>query len=252
MVQQPPVDLISILLLSWDRGAELMKTLEHNLEHCGYPYELLICDQGSKDPRVLPYLKSKNPAYLRENWSNEGVGRAFNQLYLRSTGKYIALMSNDIIWPVNWGKLGVGWALRVHNSGLIGIDWGHSGTPPLTIKRDIEAHYLDKTLNRIFGPTMFRREVVDRVGLFSEDFGPYGLEDSDFNERVNRSGFTSFYIPGLRAQHIVHDVGQDTPYRHKKDESLEKNLAIFWKRHEAYDKGEPLKVDMPEKKGPFW
>ncbi len=247
--------LISILLLSIDRYDTLVKTLEHNLANVGCSYELLICDNGSSDSRVIPYLESKNPAYFRNNSVNEGIAKSFNQLYLRSKGTHIALMSNDILWPKDWGKEMTSWADKVPDSGLVGIMFRDGGNPPLAVKHDFRAHWVIDTgtqdMSRIFGPTLFRRGVVEKIGLFAEEFGPYGLDDSNLNERVTFAGLNSFYLPGLKSQHLIEDSGQTTEYRKAKDKSLYENDAIYNRKRnhmlETGDYTEPL----PERKDPL-
>ena len=241
---------ISILLLSWDRYDLLVKTLNHNLSVINYPYELLICDQGSKDKKVLDFLETKESMYFRKNSKNEGIGKSFNQLYLRSHGKYIALMSNDILWPANWGSTMVEWLEKVPNAGLCAFEWWNWLMPPLKKKFGYEAYWLAADKNRVYGPMMFKRYVVEQVGLAPESFGPYG-EDFDFNERVNRAGFNSFYIPGVKAQHLGDDVGEQTEYRKMKDASVGPNLDLFWKRHALWEQGESIREPLPPLRDPL-
>jgi GT2 family glycosyltransferase len=102
--------------------------------------------------------------------------------------------------------------------------------------------------NRVYGPLMFKREVVEAVGLFPESYDAYG-EDFDFNERVNRAGFNSFFIPGLRANHIGGETGPAT--RKMKDESCAKNLTSFWARHAQWEAGASIKEPLPEMREPL-
>lgn len=190
--------------------------------------------------------------YFRENQANEGVGKAFNQLYLRSTGDLIVLMGNDILMPPGWLAEMVKYATQVPRSGLIGVDWGHGGVPPISAQFGINAHWLNGKYDRVFGTTMVRRQVIEQVGLFYEGYGPYGLEDSDLNERVNRAAFNSCYVPNIhfRSQHLDHDVGSNTEYRRMKDKSLADNLAIFHERVAQFDKGN-LSTPLPPLRSPY-
>lgn len=190
----------------------------------------MVCDQGSKDKRVIDLIEFYKPSYFRKNSKNEGCGKSFNQLYLRSRGEIIVLMGNDIECAKGWLEVMCAYLKDVMHSGLCSIDWGHGSTPPVTEKYGIKARYLNSELNRCFGVTGMKRELIEKVGLFHEGYGPYGLEDSDLNERVNRMGFTSFYLPYTRSKHLCEDVGVDSEYRKAKDESLSKNVIIFNKR----------------------
>jgi GT2 family glycosyltransferase len=51
------------------------------------------------------------------------------------------------------------------------------------------------------GAALYRRSMLERLGLFDEDFFAY-LEDVDLNFRANRAGFTCRYIPAARVYHI--------------------------------------------------
>jgi hypothetical protein len=48
------------------------------------------------------------------------------------------------------------------------------------------------------------------------------MQDSDYSFRLKQTGHLNYYLGGLTAEHIGHDVGQDTPYRKMKDEGLSK------------------------------
>lgn len=249
MTELPPI--ASILFLAWDRYDLTVRTLTNNLARANYPYELLVCDQGSSDPRVVSFLQGLEPVYLRKNSRNEGVGHSFNQLYLRSKGKHIVLLGNDLECEQDWLLTMVSYLNQVPNSGLCSIDWGHQGVPPTETKFGIPARYLTPQLNRCFGVTAFRRELVDKIGLFHSGYGVYGLEDSDFNERVNRSGFNSFYLPGMSSLHLDSDVGNNTPYRRVKDESLQGNANVLGQRLKQFEIGEGLVELLPERREPL-
>jgi GT2 family glycosyltransferase len=50
---------------------------------------------------------------------------------------------------------------------------------------------------------LFRREVFERIGMFSEDYFMYA-EDIDLNDKARRAGFTNYYIGEAR---IIHHGG---------------------------------------------
>lgn len=241
--------IASLLMITLDRFEITPKVWKTNVENVGIMdglnTEYLICDNGSNDQRIVEHFSRWPLAYHRKNLVNEGVGRAFNQLFLRSKGDYIAILGNDIEMEPYWLTTAIEWLDKVPNSGLAGFNWGHGHVPPLTEKFGVKAHWLNAKLNRIFGAWVFRRKLVEDLGLFYEGYGKYGIEDSDVNERVNRAGYNSFYIPDMKSKHLVNDVGQRSEYRKMKDESLSNNLTIFSQRVAGFDKGETLKCELP-------
>lgn len=243
---------ISLMMLTIDRFEVTVQTFRQVMEaarvnlHPTAQLELLVCDNGSLDKRLVSFFANQGCHYQRINMRNEGVGKAFNQLFLRSTGKFCAFIGNDIEMPAGWLNAAIQMLTWVPKPGLIGFDWGHGHTPPMSKKFNIDAHWLTPTLNRVFGNWVFRRELVEDMGLFHEGYGPYGIEDSDVNERANRLGYNSCYLPNMRSRHVVWDNGQQTEYRKMKDKSLSDNCTIFGERLKAWDAGTlPLREPLP-------
>jgi GT2 family glycosyltransferase len=252
---------ISICAITIDRYEISTQCIGENIINCGVPredIELLVADNGSTDKRIIEYVQSLKPGYHRLNSSNEGVSRAFNQLMNRAMGDYICLIGNDIKLPTGWLDAMVAYAEVVPNSGIIGIKCT-AELPPLTVKKDHfaynrAAHYLDAKYDKVFGTMLFSRKVLSTVGGFHEGFHPYGLEDSDFNNRVNLAGFQSLYLPEAAwwSNHIGSDVGNGTDYRKMKDESLSSNSVLFGERHAAYlNRSLPIYEPLPSLKDPI-
>lgn len=236
--------MISIMMLTIDRFQETKKSLSHNLKELK-DYELLVADNGSSDKRVIEYIASLKPKYHRINSSNEGVAHAFNQLFLRSSGDYIVLLGNDITLPVGWFAEAKKYIDHVPNCGIVGFDWGHGQIPPISKKFGAIAHYLTPKFNRVFGVWVLHRRVIENVGLFNQSFIGYGLEDSDMNERVNRAGFNSLYLPNMKSHHLCNDAGKTTEYRKMKDNYLKHNLGVFHSLIAQYDQGESIVAPLP-------
>lgn len=236
---------VSFLMLNIDRYEVMKDTITKNIERVGVDVEieLLFCDNGSTDKRAIEFLDSMNPKYFRKNSSNEGVARAMNQLYLRSTGDLIVLLGNDILLPQGWLKSAMAYAHATPKCGIIGIDWGHGQLPPCTEKFSLNAHWVTPEKNKVFGVWILQRKLIEQIGFFADDFLQYGLEDTNFNERVNRAGFYSFYLPDMKSEHLCNDAGQSSEYRKMKDYYMDKNYYIQlekMKRIESGDFIEPL------------
>jgi glycosyltransferase involved in cell wall biosynthesis len=245
------------MMLTIDRFNITPQVWEENIKNAkiglpeGIELELLVADNGSKDQRIKDYFLNQKLHYFRNNMKNEGVGHAFNQLYLRSTGQYLAFLGNDIKMPAGWLAKAIEYHQKVPKAGILGWSWGHFGIPPMTEKHGVLAHHLSAPLNRVFGAWFMARSLVEELGLFDERFDKYGMEDSSMNEKVNRAGYNSFYLPHTKSSHLVHDVGEKSEYRKMKDDSLSKNLQIFLDIVKEWDNGAPLKTPLPEPKEPL-
>ena len=241
---------VSLMMLTIDRYDITKQCLDHNMQNTGlsaseFNLELLVADNGSTDERIIKYIQQAPClTYHRVNARNEGVGRAFNQLELRATGDYLVFLGNDIKLPKGWLAEAIRYLDAVPKSGIAGFDWGHGGVPTCEGRdfggRTIIAHWLTPKLNRVFGVWVMRRGLVDHLGLFPELYEFYGLEDSNFNERVNRAGYNSFYIPNMKSEHLCNDVGNGTSYRAMKDRSMSINLGLFAKDVQRWEAGGEL------------
>lgn len=239
---------VSICLLTLDRYELTKQVLEQAIRNAGTLFEeleFLVCDNGSTDRRIVEYIQNASVYYHRVNSKNEGCAKGFNQLLARATGDYFCLIGNDILLPPGWLAKMIEYADAVENSGIIGIKCT-AAVPEPTLEHHkghpVKAHYLNKTIDKVFGTMLFRRGVLDRVGGFYEGFDVYGIEDSDFNNRVNLAGFKSLYVPDLVSTHLGDDVGHDSAYRKMKDESLNRNAQLLAARIANYFNGfyEPI------------
>lgn len=242
--------MISFCMLNIDRFDVMPKVLDSNISSSGVPiYELLFCDNGSTDKRSIDFLESKRPQYFRKNSRNEGVAHAFNQLLIRANGDYICLMGNDIRMPEVWAKTAIEYLEKVPYAGIAGFQCT-AEMPPISTRGNITAHFLNQRIDKVFGTMVFKRKILEYVGGFCEKFEIYGCEDSDFNNRINKAGLQSFYIPGAQSHHLVNDVGTNGEYRKMKNEALTKNMTILGERMKWVDEGnffEPL----PEMRDPI-
>lgn len=241
---------ISICMISWNRAEIMKKALNHNLkmikDRDKYNLEFLFADQGSTDNSV-EVLKSYSPHYLRLNSKNEGVAQTFNQLMIRATGDYVCLWGNDILMDEDWLGEKLRYAKHIGDvCGLIGIKCT-AALPPMSNQFGVNAHFIDEKIDKVFGNWLIPRHVLDCIGYFDENYIGYGLEDSDYNNRVTRTGFVSFYIPNKISRHLCDDVGKKNKYRRDKDNFLKHNIDYhnkkWWQK--------PIDINLVEKGIPF-
>lgn len=203
----------------------------------GGDVELLWCDNGSTDERVIPYMHSLAPTYARCNKTNMGCAKMHNQMMLRAKGDLLVFLDDDTELQQNWlldmvetyeavapfienGVAGIHSLLDLHEPKALGDVVIHPALPP---KEDA-----------VFCTRMLDRQVIKKVGYFCEDYGPYGLVDNEYTSRVHHSGFTNYYIGSQRAEHLGWDICDGTEYRRMKDESMRAAGPIFLANMKRY------------------
>jgi GT2 family glycosyltransferase len=160
-----------------------------------------------------------------------GIARAINEgLEKTKDCDAIVTCSNDIEMPVNWLQRMVEVVSNIENTGMCGIHCveGHGELS------HINGQVVNKTFTA-FGNVMIPRKAIDTIGMFNEDYDPYGMQDADYAYRLNAMGFTNYYIAGLTSNHIGHDVGEQSEYRKMKDEGLALSDAKWQKWTKQYD-----------------
>jgi GT2 family glycosyltransferase len=144
----------------------------------------------------------------------------------------VCILANDILLPENWLLKWVNYSNLIPKTGIIGIHCVED-LPPLTDG----VH----KVHTPFGDNYLTRELIDTIGGYNEEYDPYGMQDRDFAERATIAGFTNYYLPDLRSEHIGHDVGNGTEYRRMKDESLGRAQAVWEKYQPIYHTEKKIK-----------
>lgn len=214
---------VGCILLTCGRPELTLQVIQHNFWNSGLDADVYLVDNGSSDEdhqRVLEaYLHFKA---IHRFDSNKGIATALNagiQMALNDGCDAIVTLANDILMPAGWLATMVEYASKVENTGMAGIHCVE-GLDPLN---DLGVH----PTFTAFGNVLITKAAVDKVGAFNTAFDPYGMQDADYAFRLNNTGFVNYYVPGLKAEHIGHDVGNGSQYRAMKDESLNKAGTIY-------------------------
>lgn len=224
---------VACIFITLDRPALTVKCIRQNFFNSGLDADVFLIDNGST-PENLQLFKTEYPHFKKVYAfkENKGISAAINK-GLKLTNGYDAVvtLANDIIMPDGWLKSMVEAAQRIPETGMIGIHCVEH-LPALTANNIHEIFCP-------FGNVLITRKAIDTVGGFNTDFGIYGMEDTDFAHRLHYAGgFVNYYLPGMKSEHIGHDVGDGSEYRKSKDESLLKSGEILNQAIERYKKGD--------------
>lgn len=182
-------------------------------------FHVIVVDNGSRDSSV-EYLRKRHPAVqviaLPEN---RGFSAAVNRGIAAGNSALVFLLNNDTELDPDClaelvraaGEYDDGFfapKMLSYNERHIldgagdGFLRGGVGYRLGTMEADGEVYSQPR---RVFGAcggaVLYRRAMLERIGLFDEDFFAY-LEDVDLNLRANRAGYTCRYVPTARVYHI--------------------------------------------------
>jgi GT2 family glycosyltransferase len=212
--------LVSIIVVNWNGRAHLGECLNSVHNQTFLDFEVILVDNGSTDGSV-EYVESHFAAMARilRNAENTGFSKGNNQGIKVARGQYIALLNNDARADSHWleelvkaaqGDRSVGMlASKIYLQGarkifdnvghLIYHDGLNRGRGRLE-----EDHGQFDDMEEVLFPSgcaaLYRREMLEEIGLFDEDFFAYG-DDTDIGLKGRLAGWKCLYIPRAVVYH---------------------------------------------------
>ena len=212
--------LVSVVIVNYNGKMFLEKCISSLLLQSYPVIEIILVDNGSSDNSV-EYVKKQFPSVkIIANRENSGFAKG-NNIGIRETkGEFITTLNNDtevtrglveelVKGISSSGKIGMcaSKMLFMRNPGMInstGICISRSGAcwDRGMFEQD---HGQYESVGEVFGPfagaAMYRRRMLEEVGLFDEDFYAY-MEDADLAFRGRLAGWKCVYAPKAVVYHF--------------------------------------------------
>ncbi len=259
---------LTISIVNYNSGEYLINCLESLRKiNSELEFDVIILDNDSSDESFI-IAKNKFPQFeFIDNEDNLGFGKAHNIALKKAKTSYLLTLNPDCEVPPKTLKfiydfmeensdVGVATSKVEKADGTLDIA-SHRGFPTprasfkyFFLKDDKEYHLTDRDMNETHeidsavGAFMFmRKEVLDKVGYFDEDYFLYG-EDLDLCFRIKKAGFKVIYIPQVKVLHIkgvssgIKKHSQNVSGANEKTKSLSTfyfydTMKIFYKKHYA-------------------
>jgi GT2 family glycosyltransferase len=253
-VQESAIQL-SVVIVSWNVQEHLCRCLDSlktGLEQESR-YETIVVDNNSADDTVAMLERDFPEVKLIRNQDNVGFARANNQGINLSRGQFILLLNPDT--EVKKGSIGALTSfLRSHDRAGIagpqllnpdGIPQGSGANLPslvgsllgyFRVKKEVTGAYHihadhPVAVKALVGACLLvRREVIEQVGGFDEDYFMY-VEEVDWCYRIGQAGWQIYYVPSAT---IYHYGGQSTALVPAKMYlALRKSRILFALKHRS-------------------
>jgi O-antigen biosynthesis protein len=247
---QAPSPLTSLVILTFNQLDVTRQTVESIRRHTPEPHEIIFVDNGSKDGTLdwLKRLVQENPAYrLIANDSNLGFAAGCNQGIGSAQGEFLLLLNNDVVVTPGWLSGMLASFDSLAEVGIVGpVTNNISGPQKISGTCYQSPSELDSfamshgerfsgcrvPMRRIVGFCMlFRRELVDRIGLLDEEFGSGNYEDDDFSLRAALEGFQNLIAYDIFIHH--HGSASFTGNRIDYAGAMARNREIFTRKWSA-------------------
>jgi GT2 family glycosyltransferase len=218
---------VVLVIPNWDGRRYLEPCLRSVFAQEFRDLYVILVDNGSTDGSA-DLVRARFPqVHLVENSDNRGFAVANNQAIRASTSEFVATLNNDTEVDPGWlGALvrametdpGIGMCAskmlladrrEVIDSAGIAVD-------KAGIVWNREAGNIDHPGTvvpiPVFGPcagaALYRRAMLDDIGLFDEDFFAY-MEDVDLAWRAQWAGWKCVYVPKAAVYHVHSATGRE-------------------------------------------
>lgn len=195
MPETSSVPLVSIITPAYNAERFLDETVESALRQTCSDFELLIADDGSTDGtlRLARELAASDPRILVTSGPNQGPAGARNDAMKRARGRVFALLDSDDRWFPDY----LSTQLRILaesdadivTTNAINAGGEQDGAPIWPATSGLARLTLLDVItqeNSVCIMSVFRREIVDRIGGFDSAFN--GNEDYEFWLRAAQAG----------------------------------------------------------------
>lgn len=217
---------VSILILNYNGKDVVLPCLESLAAQTYRSFEVILVDNGSTDDSMavlVPACKAHGYRLIALE-QNLGFAEGNNVAFRHARGDFILLLNNDTVAEPNWLAELMRAAAdrpdvamfssqirsyyerdRLDSIGIIlyrdGMSRGHG-------RLELASDYAEP--REVFAPSgcagLYRREMLERVGLFSGDFFAY-CEDTDLGMRIRLAGGTCWYVPTAVVYHHYSQTG---------------------------------------------
>ncbi|HXN92407.1 MAG TPA: glycosyltransferase family 2 protein [Candidatus Sulfotelmatobacter sp.] len=249
--------IVSALIVSRNSKEELLQCLKAFFASADVPVEAVVVDNDSSDGSAAAVTDEFPQATVLVQSKNLGYGRAANVGLERCQGRFILLLSTDVVVdPQCVGRLAdflltrpdagaVGPRLLLAN-GKLDPDARRAFPIPSTLffqtvglsklfpksprfGRHNMGHVADTDVHEMDAGTaaclMLRTSALDRVGFFDPRYFMFG-EDLDLCYRLKLGGWKIFYLPAAGATHHLRTAPPDN----QRQMSYERHRAM-WAYH---------------------
>jgi GT2 family glycosyltransferase len=234
--------LISVVIVNWNRRDLLRACLQSLCTQTGVAFEVIVVDNGSSDGSAEMAEREFRANVIR-NSENRGFCAANNQGIGAAAGQFVALLNND-------AEADPGWLLALWRACSSAPDVGMAASKILVWE---DPRRIDKVGHLIFpdgqnrgrgsgaedrgqydreeevlwpdgSAALYRKEMLDEIGGFDEDFFAYG-DDAELGLRARIAGWRCIYTPqAVVRHHRSATLGKDSTRRL---ELIERNRVLL-------------------------
>lgn len=254
--------MTSVIVVTYNSERTIEKCIASALaQTAALPLEVIVVDNASQDKTCEIVQENFPKAALKKNNENKGFAAACNQAMGEAKGEFVLLLNPDAFLQENCVSLLCDFMVKNPKCAAAGPSlWNSDGTfqssaynfpnflwvffhllrlsewlPGKTVLRGIvepSSKHGQQSPSQVNWATgacmMLRREAVEAVGNFDENFFLY-FEEIDWCKRAHEKGWQIFYVPLARAAHEIGGSSQSA--RSLSFSSRYKSMQYYFGKH---------------------
>ena len=216
----------SIIIPSFNGYSHLQTCIGLLRKYTETPYEIIVIDNGSQDG-TGDFCRKEKITFVSAG-NNLGFVRACNLGMKLASGDSLLLLNNDVAVTRNWlsnmlnclysrDDIGIVGPYTNYASGKQRIDMPYNNLNQLLKLSGLNRSDPDKWMEvtRLVGFCfLFKRELMNRIGLLDERYSPGHYEDDDYCYRARLAGYRLMIAGDV----FVHHQGSASFFKRPKEE----------------------------------
>jgi len=191
--------LTSIIIPNYNGLSVLKPCVESIIRHVHTPYEVIVVDNGSRDGSAEYCLNQRLRVISLPD--NRGFPAACNLGMLAAIGDELLLLNNDTLMTrgaldnmlrclYSRDDIGIVGPMSNYASGRQQIQEPFTSVDEMAARWNVPDSGKWQEVQRIVGLCfLFRRVLMERIGLLDERFSPGHYEDDDYCYRARQAGY---------------------------------------------------------------
>ena len=229
---------VSVSIVSHENEGCIDSSLTDLHSQKGVSWEALVFDNASSDS-TLAHLHNSPDIRVFASEENVGYSKAHNHNIAASSGRYVLILNPDMRFPPDLLNRLVAHLDQNPKEGLAGPKVLEGGNrrhfPPRRFYPGEGMIALEPGLQRNWIAwlngccLMARRDVLEKIGGFDEDFFLYQAE-TDLCLRARRAGYTLGWVPEVSVHHL-HRQSQRQKSEFDYSCRIFEGSSVFWRKH---------------------
>ena len=168
---------VSVIIPTCNRGEKVCRAVSSVLDQTYTAFELIVIDDASTDDTIHKLKEFGNRIQVIRHMENKGVSAARNSGIKKSKGKYIALLDSDDYWLPEKLQVQIDFFDKnpdavICQAGELWIRKGKRVNPAQKHLKPSGDIFIPSLKLCLVSPSavMFKRSLLDEVGMFDEGF----------------------------------------------------------------------------------